>query len=156
MKAFHLRTTEPDSYDASGLETFDLNSIYIPEEKFLFGFVDWCNEKKNRGLILAYTIGYSERAQCIVDGNRSGVFGDVIGEVDLSEGQINMMKRQYDRCRYEAGDRHTSIEVDLIQRFDKQTDTLVKILTGELIIPPLTQRIHQKAKNLYQRILQSV
>lgn len=36
---FHLRTSEPDSHDVTGFERFELDSIYIPDENLIMGFL---------------------------------------------------------------------------------------------------------------------
>jgi len=123
MRAYHIRTIEPSPYDIGlGLDTFDLDSIYIPEKKILIGIAHYEEHQSNKGTILHYShLPYTDRAQKIVEGNRDGVRGDVIKELELDDEKIKKIseKRRYNKER-----------VKFNQVFDGSTNKLVKILSG--------------------------
>jgi len=117
MKAYHLRTIEPDKYDPMSFDTFTLDSIYVPEKKILVGFIDWKNRK---GKVLNYTEIHHDRAQYIVEGNKNNVQGKVISHLELDA--LSADKIAKNPFEY---------QVKLTKKFDSQTNTLVEILTGK-------------------------
>ena len=133
MKVYHIFTREPDESSLSGLDHYDLHSIYSPQS-VLVGFVK--RHYKN-GLIVNYGQPYAHRAQAIVDRKKS-VRGEVIAKVDLDPGAIVRIAQNHSRA-----------EVLTLREFDGSTDCLVKILTGELVIKNnLFQNIASLAKEL--------
>jgi|GEM_PF-5231812 len=117
MKAYHLKTRASDSHDALGVEQYELNSIYVPEKQVLAGYILF---GKNNGLIINYSKIQHERAQCIVEGNKNDVRGDVISELDLSEDIVEKIFRTKNES-----------EIKVTKQYDGSTDTLVGILSGE-------------------------
>lgn len=129
MKAYHLKTNEPDPYDSIGFETFNLNSIYVPERSVLVGFI---KHSGMRGEIKPYNIHYCSRAQDIVEGNRNGVLGEVASKLELTADQVDII------ASHQGSDVKTTIE------YDSSTQALVGILTGELIRKGLIKRVLEK------------
>ncbi len=121
MIAYHLVTSEPDHRDVMlGFEKFNLNSIYIPEESLLVGFVKWYGKK---GLIKPYCEEiYCSRAQNIVKNNKNNTQGDVISEFNIGEKLVNIL-RTY----------NSEKEIKTTVDFDGSTSALINILSGELI-----------------------
>jgi hypothetical protein len=118
MESYHIRTSEPDKHDPPGLESFTLDSIYVPDRKVLVGFIKWSDM---RGKILNYSEIHHERAQAIVEGNKNGVEGDIISKIDLKNNTIDQI----------ASNVHES-EIYTTREYDNSTDVLVGILSGEL------------------------
>lgn len=117
MKAYHLQTRERDKYDPMGMEYYRVDSLYVPERRVLVGFLGW---KKGSGLILKYSGDkYLSQAEKIVQGNKWGVMGEVIGETDLTERDIVRIQKN-----------ENEFSVKLRRSFDRKTETLVDILTG--------------------------
>ncbi len=118
VNAYHLRTDEPAADALTGLETgFTLHSLFIPSEGILLGF---SVDGKGYGTIRNYSSPeYCERAQAIVDGNRGGVKGKVIGKIKLSD---KIIERLY------GGVRHVNFRICLEKGFDESTKSLVNIL----------------------------
>ncbi len=129
MKAYHIRTVEPDPYCPIGMDTFDLDSIYVPEKRILIGFAYYKEQMSNKGTILDYSNLYHDRTQAIVEGNRDGVRGNVIKELDLDPITISKIVRN--------GKYHTK-RVKVSQIFDGSTDSLVSILSGHIRKPILS------------------
>ena len=127
MKAYHLRTLEPEPGDHLGLETFNLDSIYIPEDSFLIG-IGYDRTHPERKVVSL--LGYSEevclhRAQCIVDGNKEGVRGQVVSEISIDSDMIRKIR--------DNASKYIDHAVHIPERFDSTTDGLIKILTGSMI-----------------------
>lgn len=66
MKAYHIRTNEPNRDNPTGLDSFTLNALYIPDMAVVIA----CGvaQDKKQVEIRNYD-AVSKRAQCIVDGN---------------------------------------------------------------------------------------
>ena len=117
MKAYHLRTSEPDRHDPTGFESFTLDSIYVPDRKILVGFINWHNM---RGMILNYSNVYHNRAQAIAAGNTEPM-GKVISIRDLDSDVVDKI----------ASNAHEA-EIKITQEYDGSTEVLVGILSGKL------------------------
>ncbi len=135
-KAYHLRTNEPDSHDVmGGFERFDLDSIYIPERSILMGFVKWPNRE---GKIISYAAYHCTRADDIIDGNRNGVKGEVVSELELKAEQVNGII-----SNIRGPDKH-EFEVKTTVDYNGSTEDLVKILSGEYIRKGFVRRVLEK------------
>jgi len=130
MKAYHIKTNEPDSHDALGFERFDLDSIYVPEKAILLGFIDWENSK---GLLKNYGGGnssYTPKAEDIINGNRNNVQGKVVSTFDLDEETAEKIIKVSEGVQHGP---HHHKEIKITEKFDNSTDGLIRILSGESI-----------------------
>ena len=132
MKAYHIKTMERDPYDFMGFEQYELNSIFIPDKQALAGYIPW---KDNKGIIINYSKVHNNNAQDIVDGNKNGIKGIVISELDVSEDIADKIFRT----------KHES-QIKVIKQYDGTTSTLVGILSGELIQKSFLEKIIEKYK----------
>ncbi|MFH1316678.1 MAG: hypothetical protein ABII01_04115 [Candidatus Woesearchaeota archaeon] len=119
MDSYHIRTREKDKHDPMGLSVYTLDSIYVPDKTVLVGIV---KQKDLKVMVINYSkIGYCKRAQQIVDGNRYGVQGIVVGEpFDLEEKVVQAI----------ALNKHGSV-IKLPREYDDSTKVLVEILSGK-------------------------
>lgn len=137
MKAYHIRTREPDRgliSKCTGLgATFDLDAIYIPEMRVLLGIGYYEGQlgkgkKRNEAFVMNYSNQkYIERADCIVNGNRDGVEGSVVSEIPLSDQQASGIAESR---------KYANKTVKTKKPFDMSTESIVGILSGEEISSP--------------------
>ncbi len=70
VRAFHIKTIEPDPYDFKGFDHFTLNSIFVPDE-MLIGFIRG-NDDHGGGILSypRYPRTYFNRALGILVGKK--------------------------------------------------------------------------------------
>ena len=132
MRGYHLRTHEQSPFSFMGLSTYPLDSIYIPERQLVIGFAPTASNL--RGEVLNQS-QHHMRAQAIVDGNKNGVRGDIIGVLDLDPLTVDLIAQ---------GRSDTSL-IKLASEFDGSTNSTVEILCGELRKEPIYRRVLEAA-----------
>ncbi|TAL47293.1 hypothetical protein EPN87_03250 [archaeon] len=132
MKAYHLKTSEPDPY-GNPFESIDLVSLLIPSASILIGYTR-DNRVSGRIFSYPYPSKFSKRAQAIVDGGKS-VRGEVISTIELTQETVNEIRCNYNPTDIEEVLGYHSKDVKVTEPINEPilTATLVRILSGEII-----------------------
>jgi hypothetical protein len=135
MRAYHIRTERQDPYDPA--RTLILDSLYIPDRRILLGFKLLKDGEEGVIKNLELDLG---RAQAITDGSQNGIAGEVVGEADLSMGDISRMINSFSFCKGST--------FEMTGDYDGSTECLVAVLSGELRQRRFAERVLRKFRLL--------